>query len=224
MAEGQIIAYANETKRLAKQYGYGEPSDNYIAQNIQNGRSLAEFEHRVQIQRNVENFGPAVRFVMEDILGHSFDDNDLYELFDPEIDTEEWSRAFKDAMYRGRPFALGLGVRSQAEADALRLLGVDPDEAFGRYSQVAQNATRFDRLASIEDMMAGKLPDNFGDFSKADNSLLVRALVFQDSAALAELQQMTAREIGRFNTGGGAASAQGQAVGLLSGLERQGYG
>lgn len=161
---------------------------------------------------------------MEDYLGHSFDDKDLFELFDPEISTEEWSRSYRDALYRGRPFALGLGVRSQAEADALRLLGVDPDAAFERYGQVAQNASRFDRLASIESMVAGNLPDNFGDFSKAPNSLLVRALVFQDSAALSELQRMTAAEIGRFNQGGGAVSSQGMALGLLSGTEKQSFG
>lgn len=221
MAEAQVIAYANETKRLAQQYGYTIPSDVYIAQNLASGRSLAEFEHRVQITRNVENFGPAVRLVMEQELGIVLGDDDLFELFDPEKDTQEWTDAYKNALYRGRPFVLGLGIRSETEAAALRLLGVDPEEAFSRYQGVAQNAPRFDRLTAIEGLITDKLPADFGkEFGAMDNSLLVRGLVFQDPQTMAQLQQMASREIARWNTGGGVASAQGQALGLLTAAER----
>lgn len=221
MSEGQVIAYSNEIKRLTAQYGYKPPSDNYIAEALRTGKSMAEFEAAITIQRNVEEYGPFVRHVFENELGIVMDDDDLWELFNPEIDTQERTNAYRNALYRGRPAVLGLGVRSQREADALRLLGVDPDEAFQRYQGVAQNATRFERLGAIESMVTQNLPANFGDFSSADNSILVRALVFQDPAALAELQAMTSREVARFNVGGGALTTQtGQQLGLLAPSQR----
>ena len=221
MPEGQLIAYKNEARRLATQYGFAEPSDNYIALNISAGRSLAEYEHRLQIQRNVDTWGAGVRLVMQDELGIDMSDQDLYELFDPEIDTQEWNDAYRRAQMRGRPFLLGLGIRSETEARALEMLGVDPEEAWRRYQSVAQNASRFDRLAAIEENVSGKLPANFGDFSAADNSMLVRAIVFQDPTAQAELQQLVANEIARFNTGGGPfATSTGQQLGLLTADQR----
>lgn len=217
MAEGEVLAWADRARQLAKQYGYQEPSNNYLASGLLSGLSAAEIEHRFQISQQVNQYGAGVKWVMEQEYGLNLSDQDLFEIFDPETDTQEWSVMFRRAQLRGRPFALGLGVRTEAEAQRLEMLGVDTQEAFRRYEGVAQNATRFERLGAIESMVTKNLPANFGDFSSADNSILVRALVFQDPAALAELQAMTAREVARFSVGGGAAATQqGQLVGLLA--------
>lgn len=223
MAEGEILTWRDEAKRLAKQYGYKEPSDNYLAVGLQSGLSMAEIEHRYSIQKNVNEMGGGVRWVYENILGQNITDEDLYEIFDPEFDTADRDEAYKDAMYRGRPMALGLGVRSQAEADAFKALGVNVDEAFKRYEGLDQNASRFQRLGAIEDLITQGLPDDFGNFSTEENSTLVRALLFNDSEALAKMQGVISREVARFKTGGVQAT-QGQLVSLLTDEQKASYG
>lgn len=221
MSEGEVLGWSTEAKRISKQWGYDVP-DSYLAQGLLSGISLAEIEHRIQVQRRVEEMGAGVKWVYENILGVDISDADLFEIFDPETDTYERDQAYKHAQYRGQPMLLGLGIRSEAEARALEMLGVDPTEAFKRYESVGMNRPRFERLASIEDMISEGLPEDFGaHMMTAENGLLVKGLVFNDPKALAELQAMTSREIARFKVGGGAQSNnQGQLVGLLSRSER----
>lgn len=222
MDESTLINWGTEAQRLAKQYGFAEPSKNYLAQGLISGLSMAEIEHRIQVERNIQEYGGGVRWVAENIMGRNMTDQDLYEVFDGEISTDDFDRTYKDALYRGRPVALGLGVRSQAEADAFRMLGVDPDEAFSRYEALGQNASRFARLGSIEDLVTRGLPENFGQsLGTEENSTLVRGLLFQDPDALARLQNVISHEIARFNVGGGpAAIGQGQLIGLQTPSER----
>jgi hypothetical protein len=226
MAEGQVIAYAAEAKRLARQFGYEEPSDNYIAMGFEAGKSLAEYEHALRVQERVNRLGGGVAQVFRDVYGDDPGDEDLFSIFDPERDTTDIDRALRQAEYRGRPLALGLGIRSEAEARAFELLGVDPDEAFARYQQVAQNAPRAARFAAIEDLIAQGLPADWTpDFSTAENSVLNRAFLTQDPAAMAEVQQLYMREIARWKASSGAVAAQGgQQVGLLSQAERASFG
>lgn len=222
MAEGEILQWRDEAKRLARQYGYEEPSDAYLAMGLQSGLSMAEIEHRYSIQKNVNDMGAGVRWVYENILGTSITDEDLYEIFDPEFDTAEFDEAYKNALYRGRPQALGLGIRSQAEADAFKMLGIDPDEAYSRWEKLAQNAPAFARLDAIDDMMTRYLPGDFNpDLSTTENSALVKAAIFGDAQSQAIVNNAIAREIARFNVGGGVrANQQGQLEGLLSKGER----
>lgn len=218
LSEGQVIAWRNGVQELGRQFGYQNLSDNYLAQGLLAGLSAAELEHRFRIQDNINTYGAGVRAVFETELGISITDDDLYEIFDPEFDTKDYDDAYQNALYRGRPFALGLGIRSQAEADALKMLGVDPNEAFKRWEDVSLNAPRFERLGAIEDLITQGLPESFGDqLGTQENSLLVKGLVFNDPKALAELQGFVSREIGRFKVGGGpATNNRGQAVGLLT--------
>ena len=221
MTEGEILAYRNEAKRIAKQFGFQAPSNNYIADAIGAGVSLGELEQRFGIVQQVNRFGGGVKMVLEDRLGKSLSDEDLYEFFDPNVDTAEWDEAYLDALYQGRPMMLGLGIRSQAEADALQMLGVDPDEAFRRYQEVGQNRSRFERLASIQDNLLEGLPENFGAHLKdVTNGLLIQGLLFQSPDALKQLQDLTMQEMARFKSGGGVASQGTQAVGLLTANER----
>lgn len=222
LAEGEILAWRDESRRLAKQFGF-EVSDYYLAEGLKSGLSHAEIEHRLQVQKNVTEFGAGVRWVFENELGTTVTDQDLFEIFDKERHTTEWDDAYRNALYRGRPLALGLGVRSQAEADAFRMLGVDPNAAFSRYENLRSNASRFERLGAIEDLITEGLPDDFGNLSTEENSTLVKALLFNDPLALQQLQDVVSREIARFKSAGPTAT-QGQLVGLLSGEERESYG
>lgn len=225
MSEGEVLAWGDEARRLAKQYGFEAPSDNYLAQGLLSGLSLAEVEHRIQIERNINEFGGGVRWVAENLMGTSLTDQDLFEIFDPEHDTEDFDRAYEDALYRGRPVALGLGVRSQAEADAFRMLGVDPTEAYKRWEGVAANAPFFSKLDSIEDLITAGLPADFNpDLSTAENSALVRAAVFHDPGSQQIVNDAIAREIARFKSGSGPRATQGQLTGLLSQQEMASYG
>lgn len=225
-SEGEVLNYADSVRSLAQRFGYADPSDAYIAEGFLSGKSAAEYEHHLNVQQRVREAGAGVALVYKQITGDDIDDQDLHEVFDRETNTADIDRALRQAELRGRPFTLGLGIRTEAEARALEMLGVSPEEAFTRYQGVAQTAPRFERLRTIEDLIAQGLPNDFGSqLGTAENGLLIRALVFQQPDALAELQAMTAREIGRFRSSSGAVAAQGgQQLGLLSATERASYG
>ena len=221
MSEADILQYRNEAKRLANQYFGADLTKDEIANLIGSNISLAEFEHKLVVGKRVQDYGPAVKQLFETSLGISLSDENLEEFLDEEINTEEWDRAYQDARYRGQPTLLGLDIRSQDEADLLRAMGVDPDEAFSRYESVAMNTPRYQRLASLEEGITQNLPEDFGAFLKdIQNNSLVRALVFQDPEALAQLQASTARELARFRVGGGAVFSGGRGVGLQTQYER----
>lgn len=224
--EGEVRAYAVEVRRLAKQFGYAEPSDNYIAQGFLSGKSLAEYEHHLTVQERVKQFGGAVALVYKNITGEDPSDQDLHELFDPEKNTAQINKALRMAEYMGRPFTLGLGIRSEAEAKALEMLGVSPDEAFARYEQVGQGSTRFERLGVIEELITAGLPEDWSpDLSSQENSLIIQAYLFKNPQAQMELDQVLAREVARWKQGGGAVAGQGgQQIGLLSTAEKQTFG
>lgn len=226
-SEAEVLAEADAIRTLIKKYGFGDVPDSYIAANILSGKSLAEIDHLLTIQKQVEIYGPVFKGFVEQELGIILGDDDLFEIFDPERNTQEFDDAFRAALYRARPFTLGLGIRSEAEMRALEMLGVDPEEAFTRYESIGKTLPTFNKFAAIESIIGtGNLPADFGAFfGAAENSVLTKAFLFpgtpEGNAALAELQQMFAREFARFSVGGGPALAQGgQAIGLLTPNER----
>lgn len=204
-SEGEVLAWASEARRLAKQYGYTEPSNNYLAEGLRSGLSMAEIEHRFQIQDRINLYGAGVMSAAKE-MGFDVDDADLFEVFDPEKDTKEWEDMFRRAQMSGRPVALGLGRRGPEEVRFAEMMGLTADEYYSRMETVAGNRSRFERLGAIEEQVRQGLPNDFGShLMTADNGLLIQALVFQRPDALAKLQDMTAREIARFKGTGGAA-------------------
>lgn len=224
MTEGEVVTWRDEARRLSRQFGFQEPSDNYLAMGLLSGKSMAEFEHHFKVQKTVNQYGGGVALVYREIMGEDPSDQDLFEIFSDEHNTSEIDNAIRQAEYRGRPLTLGLGIRSEAEARAFEMMGVDPVTAFGRYESLAANASRFDRLRSIEDLITQGLPDDFGkDLAGAtENSLLARAWLFKDPAAQAEWDQMVMREVARWKQGGG--TSQGQLTDLLSDAEKASFG
>lgn len=228
--ESEVLDHAANVRALAKQYGYSDVPDSYIAASLISKASdpsqmLAQMNHQLMVNKRVEEFGGGVAVVYREIMGHDPSDLDLYELFDPAIDTSKVDAALRQAEYRGRPLTLGLGIRTEAEARAAEMLGITPDEWFSRFENVAQNKSRFDRLRSIEDLITQGLPNDFGSFmADLPNDLLRDALVFQRPDALQKLQSLTSKEIARFRGGGGVTATQGQLTGLLTDEQRASYG
>lgn len=217
MPEAQILAYRNEARRVAQSRGYLNISDQQLANLIGANVSIAEFEHRLATYEKVDQWGPFVKQQFENLLGIRLDDEDLFEIYDPEINTSALDRAYEDALYMMQPVTFGLRPFSQREADLLRAMGVDPDQARQRVAAVSENVPRFQRLAALDREVIGALPTEFGEFLKnAPNELLIQGLVYQNPVALAELQMMGAREVGRTTSGGGVAFSEGAATGLLS--------
>lgn len=219
LSEGEVINYASEAKRLARQFGYAEPSDNYIARGLEGGLSLAEYEHRFQVQQRVNQFGGGVAMVYEGLMGHKPDDQDLYEIFDKEISTKDFDDAARAAEMRGRPLLLGLGIRPAEEQKALDLLGVTSEQAWAGYKQLADALPSVSRLASIDQTIANDPNNPFDSFGA-----LFADIFKSDPKAQEQILLMAAREQARFSQRGGVQATQGQLTGLLGTAERQTYG
>lgn len=225
MSEAEVLGWGSEAKRIAKQYGYSDPSDAYLASGLLNGKSLAEFEHIIQIQRKVDEFGPAVRDFAEAYLNEDLSDQDLFEVFSDRHDTADFDRAFKYAQYQGRPILLGFGARTEAEARAYEMLGLTPDEVFARFGQAGEVRSRTERLALIDQDLIAQNPQAIADALKGHEQLIVDAEVKGLPEARARLQELLLREGAKWRSGSGpAATGQGQLVGLLNTAERQSFG
>lgn len=216
MPEGQVIGYAAEAKRLARQHGFAEPSDSYIANGFQGGMSLAEYEHRLNVQQRVNLFGPGVATVYKFLTGDDPSDQDLFDIFNPEKSTQWFVDQARAAEMRGRPMVLGLGIRSAEEAAALDLLGVTPDQAFEGYQRLANALPTVTRLAAIDQTIANDPENPFDSFGA-----LFKDIFQSDAKSQEQILLMTARERARFKQG--ATATQGQLAGLLTGAEKQNY-
>lgn len=227
--EAQVLSYAADIRDLARSFGYHDVPDAYIASALVNKDSdpstaLAQMHHVLTVQQKVNQYGGGVALVYREVYGHDPSDQDLFDIFDPAKDTKDVDDALRQAEYRGRPFTLGFGIRTEAEARAAEMLGVSPDEWFQRFQRAGEASPTIGRLAAL-DALGKDLPANFGQFlADARNQHLLAAFLMpgtpEGNAAMAEIQDMTAREIARFKQSGAPVSAGGQAVGLLSPTER----
>lgn len=225
MSEGEVLAYADEARRVIKQYGFGDISNNYLAEGLSSNLSLAEIEHRLQLTKQIDLYGPVFKGFVAARMGVVLEDDDLFEIFDREIDTQEFDDAFRAAQYQAAPFTLGFGIRNEADQRAAEMLGIDPQEWMRRFQQAGSASPGVARLAAIEGFGVN-LPADFGHFlGAAENQHLLNAFLFpgtpEGTAAMAELQQLFAREFARFNVGGGPAQSQtGALTGLLTPSKR----
>lgn len=216
--EAVVRHEAQEAKRLARQYGFKEPSDAYIAMGMKGGLSLAEVEHRYRVEQRVKQHGAGVAAVFKAINGHDPEDQDLYEIFDPEISTQAFDDAARHAEFRGRPMVLGLGIQSAETAAALDLLGVSTEQAWAGWQKLAGALPSVERLAAVDKMIANDPENNFDSFSA-----LFRDIFASDPKAQESILLMAAREKSRFNQKNSVQGTQGVLTGLLNQQERAAF-
>lgn len=217
MPEAEIRAYRDEAKRLAREYMGVDATNAEVAELIGRGTSLRLWEHRLQINRLVEQWGGAVQSVFESYLGAPLADERLHAFFDPDVNTPDLDRMYRRAIERGQPAQLGFGIRPEAEVEILEQYGLSTEQIFRNYQQIYAEIPRFERLAAIGGFLQEKGGDFFGDVG-VQGSLLFRAVQLGDPKALEELRRQSVEESVRFRAGGGPAQ---QIVGLPSLAERR---
>jgi hypothetical protein len=199
-------------------------SNDEIAAFIGTNRSLGEFNTTMTEWENFKRWGPTVRSVFEERLGERISDDRVFALLSGRIPTPELDRAFEDALYRGRPAILGIGLRPQEEAEMLRRFGIDVDQAFRGYQGIVAEMPRAERYAAIEKQIGGtsNLPANGSAlFNDTPFATLFRAIQLGDPEAIRMIQEQMSREIARFQTGGGPAASGTATPGLLTSAERK---
>lgn len=222
--EAQIRAYRSEARRLSLAYLGSAPTDAQIANAIGNDKSLAELEKEFQVQAQVAKYGDAVKALFYQELGYSPSDERLFAFMHPEIPTPELDRAYESALIRGRTQQIGLGIRPEAEAQVLRQIGIDPDQAFKGYQGIATELPRAERLAAItteleRGIQAKGLPSVVGE-TGTPFGMLFRATFLSDPQAQQELQRRILEEVARFQAGGGPVLSGTKLVGLTSRNQR----
>lgn len=222
--EEQILAYRSEVRRLTRDYLGIELSQNELAQIIATDRSPAEWERTLLDWKRFERWGPTVKAVLESELGYAIPDDRAFAFLSLDIPTPELDLAYERALMRGQPAVLGFGIRPEEEADILQLYGIDATNAFRGYQGIAQELPRAERLALIDAEIArngDRFPSGRDLFNEENFSTLFKAIQLGDPEALRRLQGSLAREVARFQGGGGPARQGTAAVGLLSARERQ---
>lgn len=224
MPEAQILAMRDEVNRLTREYLGISLAPGEVSAIIARDKSLAEWESQLQDWKTFEQWGPTVKFVLEQELGREISDDRVFALLSSEIQTPELEQAYEMALRRGQPAALGLGIRPEAEAELLRQHGIDPQAAFKAYQGIASELPRAERLAFIEAEITrnqAQFPAATDLFADTPYATLFRAIQLGDPEALLNLQQTFARETARFQGQGGAQQGRsGASIGLLDAEER----
>jgi len=224
MSELEILQARGEIRRLTREYAGVDPSDSEISSVIASNKSIVEWEQSLQTYQQFKRWGPVVKSVLEQELGHGITDDRVFAFISPYIPTPELDLAYENALYRGRPAALGLEIRPEEEANILRQYGIDPNQAFQGYEGIVSELPRANRLAMIESYIesnGAKFPDLSTTLGGATFGTLFRAIQLQDPEALAKLQAQMAREVARFQGGGAPAISGTAAVGLLTPEQRR---
>lgn len=226
MPESQIRAMRDEIKRLTGDIMHVSLTPAEIATIIAKDKSLSEWEGQLKDYQTFQRWGPTVQTVLSWELGHPIPDERAFALLSTEMSTPELATAYERALLRGQPAILGLGIRPEAEAEMLRKYGINPDQAFKGYQGIVGEMPAAERFAGIERTINGNL-DNFPTgtdlFNNTPFATLFRAIQLGDAQAIQTLQSQMAREVARYQAGGGASQAQGGAsTGLLEREQRLG--
>jgi hypothetical protein len=176
ISEGEILNLRKVMREQARAFMGVEVTNDQLANLIANDISPGEFGHRLQTYKKVQDMGGPVRDLFQAQLGITLTDQDLQEFFDPDIDTAHLDRAYEDALYRGRPAFLGLGIRGQEEADLLRQFGIDTEKAYAGYERIAGEVPRFQKLEAIESNLTG-LPNGNQYFNETSGNLLFKGIM-----------------------------------------------
>jgi len=226
MNESEIRNYRDEARRLSTRYLGYSPTNDEIANAVGNNKSVAELERDFQVQTEVAKYGETVKNLFYQELGYSPSEDRLFAFMHPEIPTPELDRAFENALYRGRPEMLGLGLRPEQEAETLRQYGIDVNQAFRGYQGIAGELPRTERLAAISQAIQRQvnIPGVSEGIKNATTDQLFRAIQLQNPEAIRQLKRLMDQERARFLGGGGAATQGTRAVGLMTKAQRESAG
>jgi hypothetical protein len=218
LPESQIREMRSEIRRLAAEYmGVGNVSQEELTEWIGSGKSVRVFETKLQRMQDFERYGPTVKAVLEMELGRELDDERLFAFFD-DTPTPDLDRAYEKALMRGQPAQLGFGIRPEEEAEILRAFGINPEQAFAGYQNMASELPRTQRLALIEAEIqrnAASFPQPADMFKEETFGTLFRAVQLQDVEAIQKIQGLIARETARWQGSGGVRTdQQGASAGL----------
>lgn len=223
MPEKTILESRDKFKEIAWRVSGMELSNNDIAKFLANDRSVLEFEETMLTWERFKKWGPTVRGVLEEELGQHITDDRLWAILSNDTTTTQEDTAYENALYRGRPAILGLGIRPEEEADLLRRYGVDVDQAFRGYQGIVNEMPRAEKLQAIEKALTGNsaLPTTGSAlFNDTPFSLLFRAVQLGDATAIRELQRQMDLDVARQMAGGAAQFSGGVAGGLLTQSQR----
>lgn len=214
--EATILRYRDDARNLVKSTLGKDLEGRAFSTLIANNVSLDELAKRLRIQKIVESWGPQMIAIAEERGGVSLTDDDIAEYLDEEIDTSEWDEIFEFTAYQ-RPLVLGLGRRSDEQIEAMKALGIDPDQGFERSQAVAANKALFEKFAAIENNLTRTGADYL---NRVPENVLWRHFVLRDPNATAFVESEFSKEAARFNQRSGVARSGTAAVGLLNPNER----
>lgn len=180
--------------------------------------SVAEFERRLKIGKDIADMGGEVKRLFQEESGQNLTDENLYEFMSNEIATPEFDRIYQDAYYKGWLVNQGIDRKVTDEmVKSIRDQGLSMEQVMGSYEQLRASLPALDRLAGL-DAGIGKDKENpYNTFTQA-----FRAFVNADPEQRLAIGQAFARETARWTSQGGAATDQsGRALGLLSPTQRQ---
>jgi hypothetical protein len=215
MSEADIRSYRDEARRVSREYLGVNPTNADISELIGRGTSLRTWEHRLVVNQQVERWGGAVQQVFEQYTGAPLSQEQLHAFMDADINTERLDQMYQRALMRGQPAQLGFGVRPEEEAALLQQYGINPEQVFTNYQQIAASLPKYQRLGAVENYLKGKGQDFFGDVS-VEGSLLFRAVQLGDPNAIQELQRRSAEEAASWQAQGGPLRRSTQGVSGLS--------
>lgn len=197
--ERQILEYRDQAKNVAKQIWGVDIKGQDLSKLISNNVSLQEFEHRLLVFKQANTMGGAVKSQLEKELGRNLSDEDLYEFFDPELDTPELDEAWENAVFKQYVNNLTGGDYEVTDEMVrnLRKIGVTTNQAIQNYQKMAQALPTLDRLAAIDTAVGGDRENPFDSFTTAFG-----AYQQLDANSQAEIGRMFARETARFSQGG----------------------
>lgn len=219
MTEAEIRSRRDEMRMVARTKWGFTPTNDQLSKLISNDVTPDEWGHRLDVFRQIKDLGPNVlNFFAE--RGKDLSDDDLYEFFDPTIDTAELDREYESARYRAAPMNFGFSLRPEEEETLLRQWGIDPNTAIQNYAEIGRSLAPAERWDAIDRAM-GNLEGLPEDASAAlagqgvPYATLFRAINLGDPDALQRLRTAMQRGKARETKGGGVAFKGTAASSLL---------
>ena len=213
--EADILRYRNDARAAVKSLYGIDITGKETAALISNNVSIDEFTNRVQTFKKMEELGGPVSTFFQKALGIKLGDQDLYEFFDPTIQSE-LNEAYENAYYSEYGAQIGLERGATAtELAEFRKKGISVEQATQNYQQIRNAIPSLDRLAAIDAAVRDDKENQFDSLGQA-----MKAMQFMDTDAQQNIGRLIANEVARWSSSGGAAWSGTRAAGLQTSSQR----